>query len=207
MPIRFSLSILPVFARHPFTPVAARSDDTAVREVLCEGDDQSAVRLLMAEYGDGLYGFMVQMVGERALADDVYQTLWIQVLRDRGQYSGQGTVRSWLYSVARNRCLDALKSQRRRERRFRPTGEPPDVADENPDAVARLETRELSSSLEECLQSLDPKTRVPLLLRFFEGMSFKEIARICGEKPGTLQARVARALPLLRRCIESRGNE
>jgi RNA polymerase sigma-70 factor (ECF subfamily) len=56
----------------------------------------------------------------------------------------------------------------------------------------------------QCLQKLAPHVLTAVLLRFQQGFTFEEMAAICDEKPGTLQAQVAGALPVLRRCIEAR---
>ncbi len=184
--------------------LAARPEEQRVRAALVDADAQTAVRVLMTEYGDSLYGVIVQMMGDRSAADDVYQIMWIQVLRDRGQFSGEGSVRAWLHSIARHRCLDSIKMKRRRQTRFKPASETFDVADPALGAREQLASKELSSVLEQCLQTLPTETRIPVILRFQEGMSYKEIARICGERPGTLQARVVRALPILRKCVEDK---
>ena len=61
--------------------------------------------------------------------------------------------------------------------------------------------------LDECLTRLSAEVRAALLLRFHEGMTYEAMAAVCAEKPATLQARVARAMPLLRRCLRAKGLE
>ena len=57
------------------------------------------------------------------------------------------------------------------------------------------------------LEKLEPHVRIAVVLRYQEGFSYEQMAQICHEKPATLQARVARAMPLLRRCLENKGVE
>ena len=65
--------------------------------------------------------------------------------------------------------------------------------------------RSRSRLLADCLSSLAPRARDTVLLRFQQGLSYPEIARLSDEKAPALQIRVARALPLLRRCLEEKG--
>jgi RNA polymerase sigma-70 factor (ECF subfamily) len=62
----------------------------------------------------------------------------------------------------------------------------------------------LSEALLTCLEELREEVRTVLLLRFQQGFTFEELAVVCRERPGTLQAKVTRALPMLRACIENR---
>jgi DNA-directed RNA polymerase specialized sigma24 family protein len=62
----------------------------------------------------------------------------------------------------------------------------------------------MHEALEACLMSLSPAARDAILLHYQQDLSFEEAAEIAGEKPGTLQMRVARALPALRACLEAR---
>jgi RNA polymerase sigma factor (sigma-70 family) len=77
----------------------------------------------------------------------------------------------------------------------------PDPAPSPPDV---LDQAQLQRALVACLRELDDKLRTVLLLRFQQGFSYEEMAVVCGEKAGTLHARVARALPDLRVRIEHR---
>ena len=74
----------------------------------------------------------------------------------------------------------------------------PEVPDPGVGADARVRAFEL----ERALMSLAPKVRIAVLLRYQDGLSYEEMAQVCGERAPTLQARVARALPRLRRVLE-----
>jgi len=83
--------------------------------------------------------------------------------------------------------------------------DPPDPADSGIGAEERLVVTAFSRVLERCLGDLVPGARAAVLLRYQGGFSYPEMAAICHERPATLQARVARALPILRRCLEGQG--
>lgn len=177
-------------------------EEAAALEAIHAGDREKALGLLMQAYGRGVYGYCRQMLRETALAEDVLQTTFLQAHRDLPRFAGRSTLRSWLFGIAAHRCLDALKQRRRREKRLVPI----DALERPPETDARLderlEARLRSDALWRCLGHLEPHVRAALLLRFVEGLSYPEMAEVELEQPATLQARVARALPALRRCVE-----
>ena len=186
-------------------PVDATPADADVLAAVDAGDPRAAVRLLMARYGGAVYRFCRQMVGDDALADDVHQQTFVQAFRDLPRFERRSTVRTWLFGIARHRALDALKIEKRRGRRF-PLDEEPGAEEtaDDPSALERISQAELAAALERCLEELAPAVKSAVLLRYREGFRFEEMAGMAGEKPGTLQARVARALPVLRKCLERR---
>jgi RNA polymerase sigma factor (sigma-70 family) len=169
------------------------------------GDREGALTLLMEAFGLALYRYCRQMVVDPALADDVHQLTFVQAFEGLGRFARGSSLRTWLFGIARHRCLDALKTGRRRRARFESTGEVPErpVADRAPEEC--LAARDLTRALERCLQELAPVVRTAVLLRYQEGLAYPEMAGVCRDRPATLQARVTRALPVLRRCLEQRG--
>jgi RNA polymerase sigma-70 factor (ECF subfamily) len=99
-------------------------------------------------------------------------------------------------------ALDALKVTRRWWRRFRGGASLPERPDARADAHRVLEERADAAALDRALATLEPKVRIAVLLRYEEGLTFEEMSVIAGEKPATLQARVARAMPILRRWMD-----
>jgi RNA polymerase sigma-70 factor, ECF subfamily len=76
----------------------------------------------------------------------------------------------------------------------------PDVLAPKPHDLAMRD--DITHSIERCLGALAPSSRIAILLRYREGYSYREMAEICREPVTTLQRRVARALLVLRRCLE-----
>jgi RNA polymerase sigma-70 factor (ECF subfamily) len=187
------------------------ADDAAVLAAVDRGDLEQALRLLMRTHGVAIYRYCASRLGAER-ADDVHQTVFIEAHRDLARFERRSSLRTWLFGIANHRCLDSLKIRGRHDRKFTPT-EDPGVADPSGDPspfddVSRDQLRKL---LEGCLEGLAPATRDAVLLRYRDGFQYEEIARINREgtgipeeKPGTLQQRVARALPVLRKCLERR---
>ncbi len=158
----------------------------------------------MDSYGNQIYRFCRQMLSDGEMARDVHQMTFVQAYESLGGFKGKSSLRTWVFSIARNRCLDALKMTRRRERRI-------SLVEELPETAADTHTDpevfkgDLRQRLMECVGKLAPHIRSAVLLRFQEERSYQEMSQISSEKPATLQARVVRALPVLRRCLERAG--
>ena len=179
--------------------------EAAARAALASRDRRSALRILMDAYGRVIYGFCRVAVGDAALAEDVLQVVFVEAYESLSRFAGRSSLLTWLFGIARHRALDAAKTRRRWLRRLRSffSGEPTHVSG----ADGLLEQRQQSAIVVDCLKRLRPQVRLAVLMRCQEGFSYEEMARMSRERAATLQARVARALPLLRRCIEVRELE
>lgn len=173
-------------------------------QALSSGDYKEVLKLLMDNYGDQIYRFCMQMVTDKNLAEDAHQMTFVQAYEGLGAFKGEASLRTWLFSIARNRCLDALKMTRRRERRITLVEDLPETSENQP-ANSDVFGSDLNERLLKCLQKLAPQVRSAVLMRFQEERSYKEMSQISSDKPATLQARVTRALPVLRRCLEQGG--
>jgi RNA polymerase sigma-70 factor (ECF subfamily) len=186
-------------------PAFERQAEEAARAALHRGDHQAVVTALMRTYGEAVFAYCRSMVGSRVVADDVLQLVFIQAYGGLDRFEGRSTFKSWLFGIARHRCLDQLKQARRRARRWlpwRPVHEPavePLALDET---GADAERRR---ALDECLAGLPVNTRDLVLLRFRQDLPYQDIETITGLPAATLRARVFRALSCLRRCLEEKG--
>lgn len=181
--------------------------DAEALTLLGRGDRRGALSLRMRAYARPLHRHCCIVLRDEAFAADVVQTVFVEAFRDLEGFRERSSLRSWLFGIARHRCLDALRGHRRVEAREALDPEPPDRADSRPPADSSPERRDVVSALERCLSERSPGTRVAVLLRLQEGMPYAEMARVCREPTGTLQARVCRALPVLRQCLARQGLE
>ena len=192
--------------RRPKIQVAERilmDPDSDVVGLVANGDMTGALRRLMERHGTSVYRYCRDALRDATLADDVQQQVFIAAYHDLPKFTGRSTLRTWLFAIARHRVLDAAKSRRRTQSHFEPA-DATGVPDPLPSPAERIDDQRLLEALVECLDKLRQDVRNVLLLRFQQGFTFEELAEIFGEKPGTLQAKVTRALPLLRDCIENR---
>jgi RNA polymerase sigma-70 factor, ECF subfamily len=176
-------------------------DDAAVMRLVDAGKRDAALRILMDRYGSQLYRYCREALRDEALADDVHQRVFIEAHRDLPTFAGRSSMRTWLFAIARHRILDATKSRRRAQAHLEDDdGE--DIPDPRPTPDQRIDDARIREALVNCLDQLGEHVRSAILLRYQQGFSFEEMAGICEDKAGTLQARVTRALPKLRTCIE-----
>jgi RNA polymerase sigma-70 factor (ECF subfamily) len=189
------------------TGLADEPDDVerAALAALDRADREAALTILMRAYGAPLYRYCRRMVADEELAQDAHQMSFVQAYEGLGGFTRRSSLRPWLFGIARHRCLDAVKVDRRRRRRFGRLGEVEDRQASGADPEAELATRSLEEALAACVGELAPRIRAAVLLRFQQGLSYVQIAALTGERAPALQARVARALPVLRRCLEERG--
>lgn len=165
---------------------------------------QTVVQLLLGRYGQEVFRFCLSLVGEQADAEELSQVTFVQAYKDLAGFDGRSSFRTWLYAIARHRCLDWLKAKRRRERRFQTVEDYPEVAvDDN--TSGHTQQHRLQALLKTCLEALPAAVRSAVLMRHQLEYSYEEMAEIIGDKAGTLQARVVRSLPKLRQCLEERG--
>lgn len=176
--------------------------EAEVRSLLASGQRERALRLLMERHGDAVGRYLRAALFDEAAVEDVLQQVFIEAHRDLHRYDGRAAIKAWLFGIARHRALDHNRSARKGAARRREM--PAAVPDPRPLAGDRLDRARLEQALEACLEELGEHVRAAVLLRYQQGFSFEDMAQVCGEKAGTLQARVARSLPILRDCISER---
>ena len=93
---------------------------------LNKNDYETAISLLMQTYGDDIFRFCQSMLNNSADAQDVLQTVFIQAFEGFSGFKGNSNFRTWLYSIARHRCLDHLKKNRRLKQRVEFVDEVPE---------------------------------------------------------------------------------
>ncbi len=185
-------------------PRKVRPDEQAL-QALERGDRRAALVVLMSEYGADIHRYCYKILRNRVAADDAHQLVFIQAFESFGSYSGASSLRTWLYGIANHRCLDACKASRRWFHRFKLGTDDHDEVDPAPSGEDHVVAKNVVEALDGCVEKLEPHVRTAVVLRYQEGFSYEQMSQICQEKPATLQARVARAMPLLRRCLEKKG--
>jgi RNA polymerase sigma-70 factor, ECF subfamily len=186
----------------PTGPRGPELDDD-ILGLVGEGEGKLALERLMQRHGAAIYRYCLIAVGDATLADDIHQQVFIEAFRDLPRFARRSTLRTWLLGIARHRVLDAAK-RRRRARNQVEAACAADLPDLAPPPGEGLDEAELRAALTACIAELEEPARTAVLLRYQQTMTYEEMAGICGEKPGTLQARVARALRRLRTMIDDR---
>jgi RNA polymerase sigma-70 factor (ECF subfamily) len=188
----------------------ATFDEDEVDAALSRGDLPHAFTLLMTRYGDPVYRYALATTGDAQLAEEVRQQVFVEVYRDLPGFGGRAPVRGWLFTIVRHRCLDLTKQVRRWWLRYKnelpgdaETGRIAGLVTDQTELLDQIDHHRLAQVVERCLFALAPAAREAVLLRYQQELSYDEAAEVTGERPGTLQQRVARALPVLRKCVEA----
>lgn len=187
----------------PGDAVGQAVHDDDVRDALGAKDVRLALTLMMNRYGDDVYRFAYAITHSRYLADEVRQQVFVEVYRDLESFAGRASLRAWVLGITRHRCLDAAKKHRRWTQRFK-NDPPPDEESDDQELEREVDRSKLAKILAICLAKLAPAARDAVVLRYHQDLSYDEASAIVGDHAGTLQQRVARALPALRRCVEAR---
>src|SRR4051794_9089475 len=175
----------------------AQGDDILLRELrTARGED--AARRLYRTYGDELYGFALSRLGDRGLAEEVVQEVFTRVWRNADSFDAtRGSVRTWLYGIARNAVIDCERHRARRPPLMRYEAEVDDDRVSEP-----IEQALLRWQLQSAFARLSPEHREVLRLGHFGGLSVKEIAEVTGLAPGTVKSRTYYALQSLRLALD-----
>jgi RNA polymerase sigma-70 factor (ECF subfamily) len=160
---------------------------------------------LVRRYERELYGYLRRYLGDASLAEDVFQNTFLQVYVKSGQYEAGRPVRPWLYTIATNQAIDAL----RRNGRHQAVSLDEPRADAGEGELARLmemlQSRgpspvESASAAERREQVRASVERLPdflkqvLILAYYQGLKYREIADILGIPVGTVKSRLHAAL-------------
>ena len=180
-----------------------------------ETDEQLLARLrsgdrevfgpLVRRYEREMYGYLRRYLGDDDLADDVFQTTFLAVFRKIKQYEPGRAARPWLYTIATNQAIDALRKRNRQADRRADgvtttdeDGEPrplfellPAVGEGPPDQAEQSEERRRWRA---CVEKLPDLLREVILLAYFQGMKYRDIADSLEIPLGTVKSRLHAAL-------------
>ena len=156
----------------------------------CQRGDREAFRVLFETYKDRVFSIAVYSIGDKALADDVTQQIFLKLFTAIGQFRGESEFTTWLYRLVVNACLD----ERRRNRRLVAWGDSGPVINpsEKKPQEKQYARQEIAEAVRGAIGQLKPKFRLPILLKYIEGMSYDEIATVMGCSKGTVASRLNR---------------
>jgi RNA polymerase sigma-70 factor (ECF subfamily) len=142
----------------------------------------------------------MSMLGTQAEAEEVVQETLIVAFRGMADWRGEGSVKAWLYGIARRQCARRVAKRVRQERRLRLVHDAPAEGDLPQDVVER---RRRAQAVRAAVGRLKPTEREVVVLRYEAGLSYREIASICQIDEAAARKRASRALINLRGQIDS----
>ncbi len=173
--------------------LAGRSDPVS------ESADAAGLRVAFLAHGGELYGYARRSLGDPRAAEDVVQETFIRAWRARDRFdTGLGTLRTWLFTIARRVVIDHARA--RAIRQTEPLQADLAVEDDVDNAMVGWQ-------VEEALRRLRPDHRQVLVETYYRGRSGREVAEELGIPEGTVRSRLFYGLRTLRLALEEMGWE
>lgn len=188
----------------------------------CQQGDREAFRQLFELHKDRVWSVALHFIGEESAARDITQQVFLKLFTVIGQFRNDASFSTWLYRMVANACLDEQRRRRRfpsfdffggndistetdkMERQLAGHFDQGLRQMEQEDQHARLE---ISAAVKTAVKELKPKLRIAILLKYFEGLSYEEMARALGCSPGTVASRLNRGHKELARKLAHLRNE
>ena len=165
----------------------------------CRRGDREAFRALYEAHKDRVYSIAFHFFHADAdAAAEVTQQVFLKLMRDVTRFRGDAAFSTWLYRLVVNACVD-----RTRGRRHDAAGQDPSVLETHPAPAASHEEtfarHQVAASVQQAIASLPAKLRAAILLRYFEELSYADIATALNCSIGTVASRLSRGHRLLAR--------
>lgn len=168
--------------------------DESILQAACRGD-RNAFPFLVERFADELFGYLRRRAGD-APAPDLLQDTFLRIHKASGRYRPQSSVRTYVYTVARNIVLNYLRDHRPDDSMTRETAAA--AVSQDPAPEVPLESEEQGRQVRQRVEHLSDPLREVVILRHYQALSFREIAEILQIPEGTAMRRMADALVRLR---------
>jgi RNA polymerase sigma-70 factor, ECF subfamily len=166
---------------------------------------REAFGFLVRRYERELYGYLRRYVGDSELAEDVFQNTFLQLYTKIGKYEAGRPVRPWLYTIATHQAIDAMRRQGRhqilsldQQREEQADGESNSLAalleTRGPGPLDHAQGQERQQVVRASVERLPDFLRQVVLLAYFQGLKYREIAEILDIPVGTVKSRLHAAL-------------
>jgi RNA polymerase sigma-70 factor (ECF subfamily) len=191
------------------TQLALRDPD--IRLMLrVRDDDADAFAQLVEHYQHRLVAVMHHLVGSADEAEDLAQEVFLRVYRARKKYRPRSKFSTWLFTIANNLALNALRNRQRKPQVSLPAQEsgplgprPAEqiVPDRGSGPMQRLQKQELAALVRQALEGLNERQRMAVVLNKFEDMNYAEIAEVMGLTTKAVKSLLSRARMNLRTAL------
>lgn len=178
--------------------------------------DHSAFAALLKRYQRPVFNFILRTLSERQVAEDLTQEVFLRVIQGAGGFQNQAKFSTWLFTIARNVCVDHGRRMKHRKHASldAPSGGDDTavrLVDRLPNSQPAVDRSAASPRLRErivrALEHLPPEQREVFLLRQVEGLTFAEIGVICGIPENTVKSRMRYALERLQTALSDYEDE
>lgn len=193
--------------------MALRDPDIGLMLKVRANDDAAAFAELVDRYQQRLVGILRHILGGDAdAAEDLAQEVFLRVYRTRKKYRPRAKFSTWLFTIANNLALNALRTKKRKPvvalppQESGPLGARPAeqlVADSQALPTRRLQQQELSAVVRGALDELNERQKLAVVLNKFEEMNYAEIAEVMGLSDKAVKSLLSRARTRLREVLQA----
>lgn len=179
-------------------------------EAYQEGDAR-AFEQLLRRHQRPVFNFIHRQVGREAVAEELLQEVFLRIIKGAPSYQRQAKFTTWLYTIARNLCVDQARRAKHRQAASldQPLGRDGEgqtlgerVKNGGPSVDRQVIGKELQAHLQQAIGQLPDDQREVFLMREYLNLPFKEIAEITGHPENTVKSRMRYALERLRQLLE-----
>jgi RNA polymerase sigma-70 factor, ECF subfamily len=165
-------------------------------------DDEDALRSAYDAHAGELFGFALRSLGDRGLAEEVTQETFVRAWRSREKFDERrGSLRTWLFSIARNLIVDSVRA-----RNVRPAKAAGGEAHDEPEKTEAADEKSLRGMLiADAMERLSEDHRVVIREIYLRDRRYDDVAEELGVPSGTLRSRTYYALKSLRLALEEMG--
>ncbi len=187
-----------------------RADDIQDLDLLdrFHAGDAAAFARLLRRYERPIYNFLLRSVRDRTAAEDLAQEVFMRVIQGSQAFNRTAKFSTWLYTIARNLCIDHTRKMKHR-RHASLDGHGPDtddgpgarlaerIAHDGPGTDRHADSEQMRERITRAVEALPEEQREVFLMRQVESLPFAEIAVICGVPENTVKSRMRYALERL----------
>jgi RNA polymerase sigma-70 factor, ECF subfamily len=186
----------------PLSANQATSDEVLIGRI-AKGD-RLAMQVLFARHHVRVYRFVLRLVGNPTVAEDLISEVFLDVWRQADRFEGRSAVSTWMLAIARFKALSALR-KRPDEELDDETAETIEDTSDTPEVA--LEKKDKSTVLRQCLEKLSPEHKEIIDLVYYHEKSVEEVAEIVGIPENTVKTRMFYARKKLAELLKAAGVE
>jgi RNA polymerase sigma-70 factor (ECF subfamily) len=186
----------------PLSANQATSDEVLIGRI-AKGD-RLAMQVLFARHHVRVYRFVLRLVGNPSVAEDLISEVFLDVWRQADRFEGRSAVSTWMLAIARFKALSALRKRPDEELDDEAAEAIEDVSD-NPEVA--LQKKDKSAVLRQCLEKLSPEHKEIIDLVYYHEKSVEEVAEIVGIPENTVKTRMFYARKKLSELLQAAGIE
>ena len=181
----------------PLAAAQQSSDETLLNRIAA--GDKFAMQVLFARHRTAVYRWLLRLVNDETLAEDLLSEVFLDVWRQGGRFESRSSVSTWLMAIARHKALSARR--RRTEDTLDETVQAT-VADPTDDPEVALQKKSRDQLLRQALTDLSPEHREVIDLVYYHEKSVEEVARILAVLAATVETRMFYARKRLAKLVE-----